>query len=71
LSYVKDEKVFAMLDCHLKIHTNPKGGLVIIKLDEGNTHHLQLGHGIEPDEAEEVFANEPFFRLARGTGMKI
>ena len=24
--------------------------------DEGNALHLQLGHGIEPDEAEEVFA---------------
>jgi uncharacterized DUF497 family protein len=33
--------------------------------DEGNSLHLQLGHGIEPDEVEEVFANEPFFRRTK------
>jgi uncharacterized DUF497 family protein len=30
--------------------------------DEGNALHLQLGHGIEPEEAEEVFAKRPVFR---------
>ena len=33
--------------------------------DEGNTLHLQLGHGINPEEAEEVFANKPFFRKTK------
>jgi hypothetical protein len=27
--------------------------------DEGNALHLQLGHGIVPEETEEVFANNP------------
>lgn len=29
--------------------------------DEGNFLHIQLGHGIIPEEAEEVFANNPLF----------
>ena len=33
--------------------------------DEGNSLHLQLGHGIEPEEAEEVFANKPFYRKTK------
>lgn len=33
--------------------------------DEGNTIHLQLGHGIEPEEAESVFAFRPFFRRTK------
>lgn len=33
--------------------------------DEGNALHLQFGHGIAPDEAEEVFANNPFFRRTK------
>jgi len=33
--------------------------------DEGNALHLQLGHGIMPEEAEEVFANKPFFRRTK------
>jgi len=33
--------------------------------DEGNCLHLQLGHGIEPAEAEEVFANNPIFRRTK------
>jgi len=33
--------------------------------DEGNALHLQLGHGIVPEEAEEVFANNPFFRRTK------
>jgi uncharacterized DUF497 family protein len=33
--------------------------------DEGNALHLQLGHGITPEEAEEVFANKPFFRRTK------
>jgi len=33
--------------------------------DEGNALHLQLGHGVTPEEAEEVFANKPFFRKTK------
>lgn len=33
--------------------------------DEGNSLHLQLGHGIEPEEAEEVFVHKPFFRRTK------
>jgi len=33
--------------------------------DEGNALHLQLGQGLEPEEAEEVFANKPLFRKTK------
>ena len=33
--------------------------------DEGNALHLQLAHGIEPDEAEEVFAVAPLIRRTK------
>ena len=33
--------------------------------DEGNTIHLQLGHGIEPEEAESDFAFRPFFKRTK------
>jgi hypothetical protein len=33
--------------------------------DEGNSLHIQLGHGIAPDEVEEVFAHKPFFRKTK------
>ena len=33
--------------------------------DEGNALHLQLGHGIEPEEAEEIFAERPVFRKTK------
>ena len=33
--------------------------------DEGNSLHLQLSHGISPEEAEEVFVNKPFFRRTK------
>ena len=33
--------------------------------DEGNALHFQLVHGIAPEEAEEVFANNPFFRRTK------
>ena len=33
--------------------------------DEGNSQHIVLGHGIEPAEAEEVFACNPLFRKTR------
>ncbi len=33
--------------------------------DEGNSQHLALGHGIEPAEAEEVFAKSPLFRKTK------
>lgn len=33
--------------------------------DDGNILHLALGHGIEPEEAEEVFALRPLFRKTR------
>jgi uncharacterized DUF497 family protein len=33
--------------------------------DEGNSQHIVLGHGIEPAEAEEVFAVNPLFRKTK------
>lgn len=33
--------------------------------DDGNELHLALGHGIEPDEAEEVFAGGPLVRRTK------
>ena len=33
--------------------------------DDGNVPHLTLGHGIEPEEAEEVFAESPVFRKTK------
>lgn len=33
--------------------------------DDGNVLHLELGHGIDPEEAEEVFAVAPRFRKTR------
>ena len=33
--------------------------------DEGNILHLALRHGIEPEEAEEVFAVRPFVRRTK------
>lgn len=39
--------------------------IVDFEWDEGNSLHLELGHGIEPWEAEEVFAGNPLFRKTR------
>lgn len=33
--------------------------------DYGNVLHLELGHGIQPEEAEEVFAAAPLFRKTK------
>ncbi|MBZ0271331.1 BrnT family toxin [bacterium] len=33
--------------------------------DEGNELHLALGHGIEPEEAEQVFARSPLIRKTK------
>ncbi|MBI4230714.1 MAG: BrnT family toxin [Planctomycetes bacterium] len=33
--------------------------------DDGNALHLQLGHGIEPEEVEEVFAVAPLLRRTK------
>lgn len=33
--------------------------------DDGNVLHLALGHGIEPEEAEEVFVGRPLYRKTR------
>ena len=33
--------------------------------DEGNTLHIELGHGIMPGDAEEVFAVRPLFRKTK------
>ena len=43
------------------------GGLRIreFEWDEGNILHLTLGHGIEPDEAEEALAVAPSFAAPR------
>lgn len=36
-----------------------------LEWDEGNILHLALRHGIEPEEAEEVFAVRPFIRRTK------
>jgi hypothetical protein len=33
--------------------------------DEGNALHLELGHGITTEEAEEIFLNQPLCRKTR------
>ena len=33
--------------------------------DDGNELHLALGHGIEPDEVEQVFAGTPLVRRTK------
>ena len=33
--------------------------------DEGNVLHLELGHGVKPEEAEEVFVSMPLFRKTK------
>ena len=33
--------------------------------NDGNVIHLELGHGIKPEESEEVFAVAPLFRKTR------
>ncbi len=33
--------------------------------DEGNVVHIELGHGVKPEEAEEVFAERPLFRKTK------
>jgi uncharacterized DUF497 family protein len=33
--------------------------------DDGNVLHLALGHGVEPEEAEEVFAMRPLVRKTK------
>lgn len=33
--------------------------------DDGNALRLELGHGITPEEAEEVFANRPLFQRTK------
>ena len=36
-----------------------------LEWDDGNVLHLMLGHGIEPEEAEEVFAISPLVRKTK------
>jgi uncharacterized DUF497 family protein len=33
--------------------------------DEGNVVHLELGHGVRPEEAEEVFIYKPLYRKTK------
>ena len=33
--------------------------------DDGNTLHIELGHGVTPSEAEEVFARRPLFKRTK------
>jgi len=33
--------------------------------DDGNCIHLELGHGIAPDEAEQVFGRNPLFKKTK------
>lgn len=40
-------------------------GISGFEWDAGNVVHLTLGHGIEPEEAEEVFAVSPVYRRTK------
>ena len=33
--------------------------------DEGNVFHLEFGHGITPEEVEQVFVHKPLFRRTK------
>ena len=33
--------------------------------DDGNVLHIELGHGIMPEDAEEIFAVRPLFRKTK------
>jgi len=33
--------------------------------DDGNVLHIELGHGVTPSEAEEVFARGPLFKRTK------
>ena len=33
--------------------------------DDGNVPHIELGHGVKPEETEEVFAVKPLFRKTK------
>jgi len=33
--------------------------------DDGNEPHIELGHGVAPEEAEQVLAAHPFIRRAK------
>ena len=33
--------------------------------DEGNVVHLELGHGVRPEEAEGIFINKPLYRKTK------
>jgi uncharacterized DUF497 family protein len=37
----------------------------VLAWDEGNVLHLELGHGIEPQDAEEVFVHRPLSRRTK------
>jgi uncharacterized protein len=37
----------------------------VFEWDDGNELHLALKHGIEPEEAEEIFAEAPLMRKTR------
>lgn len=39
--------------------------IVEFEWDDGNVLHLALGHGVEPEEAEEVFAVRPLVRKTK------
>lgn len=39
--------------------------IIDFEWDEGNALHLELGHGILPTEAEEVFAVKPLIRKTK------
>jgi hypothetical protein len=36
-----------------------------LESDDANALHIALGHGIEPEEAEEVFAVRPLYRKTK------
>ena len=39
--------------------------IVEFEWDDGNTLHIEMGHGVTPVETEEVFARSPLFKRTK------
>jgi uncharacterized DUF497 family protein len=59
---------FSVLMCNIGYYLlieEPSVKISDFEWDEWNSQHIELGHGIEPEEAEEIFAEGPLFRKTK------